>query len=132
METVQFEVSEFENVYNAFLGWLALSKFMAIPPYAYLVLKKPGSCGIISIRGDVKQAFECDRESCEIADQLLASTELKELKQALAESPLDPVMPEAKTSKTSIQLEDKLSKAIPLSTEEPSKVAHVGNNLDPK
>jgi hypothetical protein len=29
-------------------------------------------------------------------------------------------------------MEDRLSKMIPLSTEEPSKVAHVGNNLDPK
>jgi hypothetical protein len=40
-------------------------------------------------------------------------------------------MPKAKTSKTSIQSEDTLSKTIPLSTEEPSKVAHVGNNMDP-
>jgi hypothetical protein len=43
--------------------------------------------------------------------------------------PLDPVMPEAKTS---IQLEDALSKTILLSMEEPSKVAHVGKNFDPK
>jgi hypothetical protein len=28
--------------------------------------------------------------------------------------------------------EDTLSKIIPLSTEEPSKVAHVGNSLDPR
>jgi hypothetical protein len=41
-------------------------------------------------------------------------------------------MPEAKTYKTSIQPEDTLSKMILLSMEEPSKVAHVGNNLDPK
>jgi hypothetical protein len=41
-------------------------------------------------------------------------------------------MPEAKTSKTSIQSEDTLSKTIPLLTEEPSKVGHVGNCLDPK
>jgi hypothetical protein len=41
-------------------------------------------------------------------------------------------MPEAKTSKTSIQLEDSLSKTVSLSMEEPSKVAHMGNNLDPK
>jgi hypothetical protein len=46
--------------------------------------------------------------------------------------PLDLVMPEAKTYKTSIQPEDTLSKMILLSMEEPSKVAHVGNNLDPK
>jgi hypothetical protein len=36
------------------LGWSALSKFMAIIHYAYLVLKMPGPCGVISIRGDVK------------------------------------------------------------------------------
>jgi hypothetical protein len=52
----------------------------------------------------------------------------------LAESPPPPdlVMDEARTSKTSIQLENTLNKIIPLSTEEPFKVAHVGNNLDPK
>jgi hypothetical protein len=50
----------------------------------------------------------------------------------LAESHPDPVMPEAKTSKTSIQPEDTLNKTIPLSMEESSKVTHVGNSLDPK
>jgi hypothetical protein len=108
------------------------SKFMAISHYAYIVLKMPGSCGVISIRGDVKRAFDYDRESCETADRLLASVELQELKQAFAKPPPDPVMPEAKTSKTSIQPEDTLNKTISLSMEEPSKVAHIGNSLDPK
>jgi hypothetical protein len=103
--------------------------FMAIPHYSYLVLKMPGPCGVISIRGDVKRAFDCDRESCDIADRLTVSIELQELKQALTESPPDPVMPKAKTS---IQPEDTLSKTIPLSAKELSKVAHMGNNLDPK
>jgi hypothetical protein len=62
-------------MYNAFLGRLALLKFMAIPHYPYLVLKRPGSSGVISLRGDVKRAFDCDRERCETADKLLASTE---------------------------------------------------------
>jgi hypothetical protein len=132
MNTIQIEVANFEIVYNTFLGWLTLSKFMAIPHYAYLVLKMPRPCGVISIRGDVKWAFDYDKESCEMADRLLASTELQKLKQALAESHPDLVMPEAKSSKMSIQLEDTLKKTIPLSTEEPSKVAHVGNSLDPK
>jgi hypothetical protein len=105
---------------------------MAIPHYAYLVLKLPGPCGVISIRGDVKRAFDCVRESCETADRLTASAELQELKQVLAESLPDLIMPEAKTSKTSIKMEDTLSKTILLSTEEPSKVAHIGNNLDSK
>jgi hypothetical protein len=58
--------------------------------------------------------------------------ELQDLKQALAKTPPDPVMPEAKTPKMFIQSEDSLSKIIPLSTEEPSKVAHIGNSLDHK
>jgi hypothetical protein len=32
----------------------ALSKFMAIPHYAYLVLKMTGPHVVISIRGDIK------------------------------------------------------------------------------
>jgi hypothetical protein len=67
-------------------------------------------------------------ESCETVDMLMASTELQELK-VLAESHPDPIMPEAKTS---IQAEESLSKTIPLFLDEPSKVAHVGNSLDPK
>jgi hypothetical protein len=54
------------------------------------------------------------------------------MKASLGRVPPDPVVPEAKTSKTSIQPKDTLSMTIPLSTEEPSKVAHVGNSLDPK
>jgi hypothetical protein len=132
METIQFEVIDFETAYNAFLGRPSLSKFMAIPWYTYLFLKMWGPHGIISIRGDIKLAFDCNRESSETADILLSSAELQELKQALAESPLDLIMREVKTSKMSIQPEDTLNKTIPLSIEEPSKVAHVGNSLDPK
>jgi hypothetical protein len=106
---------------------------MAIPHYTYLVLKMLGSRGVIAIRGDIKRALDCDRESCDTTDRLTASIELQELKQAQAESPPpDPVTLEAKTSKTSIQPKDTLSKTILLSTEEMSKVAHVGNSLDPK
>jgi hypothetical protein len=53
---------------------------MAIPHYAYLVLKMPGPHGVIS------RAYDCDKESCETAVVLTASTELQELKKALAES----------------------------------------------
>jgi hypothetical protein len=45
-----------------------------------------------------------------MADKLMASTELQELKEALAESPPDPVMPDSKNSKKFIQPEDTLSK----------------------
>jgi hypothetical protein len=134
IENIQFEVADFETAYNAFLGWPAFTKFMAIPHYAYLVLKVPGLHGVISIRGDVKRAYDCDKRSCEMADRLTASVELWELKESLAESPPHPypVIPDSKASKMSIQPEDMLNKQVPLSTEEPSKVAHIGSTLDPK
>jgi hypothetical protein len=71
--------------------------FMVIPHYAYLVLKMLGPRGVISIKGVIKRAFDCDRESCETTDRLTASVELQDLKQALAKSPPppDPIMPEA-------------------------------------
>jgi hypothetical protein len=77
-ETIQFDAVDCETVNNAFLGRPALSKFMVIPHYAYLVLKLPGLRGVISIKGDVKRAFDCDRENCKIADKLMVSTELQE------------------------------------------------------
>jgi hypothetical protein len=87
IEHMHFEVTNFEIAYNAFLGRLALTKFMAIPHYTYLVLKMPGLHGVTSIRGDVKHTYDFDKESYETADRLTASVELQELKKALVESP---------------------------------------------
>jgi hypothetical protein len=113
------------------MGWPTLTKFMAIPQHAYLVLKMSGPHSVISIKVHVKRAYDYDKESCKTADKLTTSAELQELKKALVEppNPPDPIMPEAKTT---IQPKDSVSKTVPLSTEEPSKVAHVGNDLDPK
>jgi hypothetical protein len=63
---------------------------MAIPHYAYLVLKIPGPHGVISVRGDVKHAYDCDGERYEMIDRLMTFAELQELKKALAEPPPGP------------------------------------------
>jgi hypothetical protein len=86
-ENVQFKVADFETTYNTFLGRSALTKFMTISHYAYLVLKMPGPHRVISVRGDVKRAYDCDKESCEMANRLSASATLRELKESLVESP---------------------------------------------
>jgi hypothetical protein len=137
-EHMQFEVVDLDTTYNAFLRRSILSKFMEIPHYAYLVLKMTGSHGVISVRGDNKHTYDYDRESYKVGDKFTASVELQELKKALVEFPLphppssDPIMLEAKTSKTSFQPEDSLSKMVLLSSDEPARVAHVENSLDPK
>jgi hypothetical protein len=53
-------VAYFEMTYNAFLGRPSLTN--------YLVLKMAGPNKLISIKGDVKHACNCDRESCEMAE----------------------------------------------------------------
>jgi hypothetical protein len=63
---------------------------MVIPHYAYLVLKIPGPRGVISIKGDVKRAYDCDKESCEMVERLIAFVELHELEESLVESPPRP------------------------------------------
>jgi hypothetical protein len=76
IETIQFEAADFEMMYNVSLGQPALSKFMAIPHSTYLILKMSGPHGVISIMGDIKQAFDYDKKSCETIDRLMASIEL--------------------------------------------------------
>jgi hypothetical protein len=85
MENLQFKVADFKMDFNTFLGRPTLSMFMMIPHYAYLVLKILGLRGVISIRGDVKRAYDWDRDSCETADRLTASARLQDMKQAFAE-----------------------------------------------
>ena len=74
-ENITFEVVDLDTAYHAILGRPALSKFMAIPHYTYMMLKMPGPTGVISLRGDVRQALTCDRESCDIAQEKDATKE---------------------------------------------------------
>jgi hypothetical protein len=55
---MQFEIADFEMAYNTFLRRLTLTKFMTIPHYAYLVLKMLGPNDVISVKGDVKRAYD--------------------------------------------------------------------------
>ena len=41
IEHINFYVADFNTAYHAILGRPALAKFMAVPHYAYLVLKMP-------------------------------------------------------------------------------------------
>jgi hypothetical protein len=73
--------------YNAFIGGLTLTKFKADPHYAYLVLKITRPHGVISIRGDVKRVYDCDRENCETADRLTTSVEGPRVQKGLGRAP---------------------------------------------
>jgi hypothetical protein len=66
-EYIKFEVADFETSYHAILGRPAITMFMAVPHYTYLVLKMPSPAGVISLQGDLKISFDCDTEAVELA-----------------------------------------------------------------
>jgi hypothetical protein len=66
-EYIKFEVADFETSYHAILGRPAITKFMAVPHYTYLVLKMPSPAGVLSLQGDFKISFDCDTEAVELA-----------------------------------------------------------------
>ena len=62
-EKLMFEVAELNLPYNAIIGRPGMNKFMAVPHYAYLVLKIPGPKGVISERVDWARAVACIEET---------------------------------------------------------------------
>jgi hypothetical protein len=65
IEYIKFEVADFELSYHAILGRPALTKFMVVPHYVYLLLKMPGKIGVLTFRGDLKKSYDCDQEAIE-------------------------------------------------------------------
>jgi hypothetical protein len=59
-EILSFEVVDFQDTYHAVLSISCFIKFMVIPHYAYLKMKMSGPKGIITISGDLQNAYQCD------------------------------------------------------------------------
>jgi hypothetical protein len=66
-EFIKFEVANFESSYHAILGCPALTKFMAVSHYVYLLLKMLGLSGVLTLRGDLKKSYDCNQEAIQYA-----------------------------------------------------------------
>jgi hypothetical protein len=67
-EKIEFKVVNWESQYHAILGRPAYAKFMAMPHYAYLMLKMPGNNGTnITVYGSFSRSDNCDRDFQRIA-----------------------------------------------------------------
>jgi hypothetical protein len=128
---VNFMVVDFEGTYHAILGRPALTKFMAIPHYSYLVLKMPIEQGILTLRGNVYTAYTCEEESFKVAE----ATDLSiHMEQTLVDA--------SKISANQLEIPERLApwkhikstehKEIQLVDIDPSKTALIGANLDSK
>jgi hypothetical protein len=133
-EYIKFEVANFETSYHAILGRLAITKFMAVPHYTYLVVKMPSPAGVLSLQGDLKMSHDCDTEAVEIASTNQVPNTMMEVYAAskkLAPSELD--IPEKSDKANKPQpAEEVLVKTIDLGTGDASKTTTIGVGLDPK
>jgi hypothetical protein len=120
-EFIKFEVASFESSYHAILGRPALTKFMAVPHYVYLLLKMPGLSGVLTLRGDLKKSYDCNQEAIQYA----STTRVPDA------SGLE--IPLRKASKSSIQSNDDVAlKSIQLQEGDSSKTAIIGAGLGEK
>ena len=53
-EELLFTIAPLQSGYHALLGTTAFARFNAVPHYAYLKLKMPGPCGIITVNGNIE------------------------------------------------------------------------------
>ena len=76
-EYVNFFVVDFDTAYHAILGRPALTKFMVVPHYVYLVLKIPTEQGVLTLSANVSTTYECEREGFAIAEAMDLSARME-------------------------------------------------------
>jgi hypothetical protein len=85
-EFMRFEVVDLESAYHAILGRSGITKFLAIPHYAYMVLNMLGPKGVICLKGDVNHSYTVDQESDTLAESSVVASESKKLKKEVEAS----------------------------------------------
>jgi hypothetical protein len=133
-EYIKFEVADFETSYHAILGRPAITKFMAVPHYMYLVLKMPSPAGVLSLQEDLKISFDCDTEAVELAATNQVPNVMMEIYAAskkLAPTELE-ILEKSDTTNKPQPSEEVQVKAIDLGTGDSSKTTMIGAGLDLK
>jgi hypothetical protein len=105
---------------------------MAIPHYPYLLLKMSGPHGILSLRDDLKCAFDCDIQAIQIAAKAQAANGREEITTVAAQ--MNPEELEISAKKPCILAPPKETdvKKIDLGTGDPEKMATISAHLSAK
>jgi hypothetical protein len=133
-EYIKFEVTDFETSYHAILGRLAITKFMAVPHYTYLVLKMSSPAGVLSLQGDLKISFDCDTVAVELAATNQVPNTMMEIFAAPKKlTPTELKIPEKTDTTNKPQPSEEVQvRAIDLGTGDSNKSTMIGAGLDPK
>jgi hypothetical protein len=133
-EYIKFEVTDVETSCHAILGRPAITKFMAVPHYTYLVLKMPSPAIVLSQQGDLKISFDCDTEVVELTATNQVPNIMMEIyaaSQKLAPAELE-TLEKSDTANKPQPSEEVQVKAIDLGTGDSSKTTMIGAGLDPQ
>ena len=104
---------------------------MAVPHYAYLVLKMPSPIGVLALRANLSIAYACETESLALAKatnlSIQMATVVTEAKPVSAD---DMEIPELEPPRASTK--SKEVKEAGLDLDDCSKTMKIGAHLDPK
>jgi hypothetical protein len=79
-EKLEFEVMDWPLQYHAILGRPSFVRLMAVPHYAYLVLKILGPKGVITVKGSFEVSDNWDKEFNRMVQTFGMTTEYARLK----------------------------------------------------
>jgi hypothetical protein len=131
IDYINFIVADFEGTYHAILGRPALAKFMVILHYVFLILKVPTEKGVLSLRGNVLIAYNCEKEGY-ATDEALEL--LIRMQQSIADAkkipPADLEIPSKEATRATANTKE--TKEVKLVLGDKTKMALIGAALDPK
>src|SRR6266540_3037259 len=96
-----------------------------------MVLKLLGPNGIITLRGDVRRSYNCDRESCTLVENLQAKAERDSTWLAVATLQEEGEVPAKKAANSGISADQEFKK-IMFDSSDPTKMALIRTELDDK
>ena len=128
---MNFYVTDFDTAYHAILGRPALAKFMAVPHYAYLVMKMPSPAGVLALRANLFVAYTYETESLALAEATDLSIQMANVVIKAKTLPTnDMEIPKLEPPHASVKAKE--IKEVGLGLDDPSKNVKVGAHLDPK
>ncbi|XP_066320139.1 uncharacterized protein [Miscanthus floridulus] len=131
VEHINFNVADFNTAYHTILGRPALVKFMAIPHYAYLVLKMPLPARVLAPWANLSIAYAYEIESLAVVKATDLSIQMASMVTDAKTVPADDLeilVSEPPCAST----KSKETKEVGLGLDDPSKTVKIGVHLDPK
>ena len=103
---------------------------MAVPHYAYLVLKMPSPAGVLALRANLSIAYAYEIEGLALAKATDLSIQMASMVTEAKMLPADMEIPELEPPRASAK--SKEVKEVGLRLDDPSKTMKIGAHLDPK